>query len=539
MARDGRTAAAGAHAFVEGGDFNEQLYRALKSSPWWMISIAAHVLLVVVSSMLQTSPAVAAVEKAMSVGQMMPEADKPPEEDLLPQPDETEQVHQTDVVAKEPVIKDAELSDHNETDNDMPTENSLGNQGFSDAPFDGPSNNGLIGIGGGGGGPFGDRTGGHRNLRTGGGGTKVTQEAVDHALRWLKAHQSPEGMWECEGFSRWCERQPAAGAGPEGKGKAQYDVGVTGLALLAFLGAGKTHRSEAPWGKVVGDGLRWLKNVQDAEGCFGNRSTGHFVYNHAIAALAMVEAYGMTGSAVYKGPAQRALDFIAISRNPYYAWRYGVKPGDNDTSVTGWMMMALKSAKLVNEADARSGKPPSLAIDADAFEGIKAWIDKMTDPETGRVGYQLRGSGPARTPDLVDRFPQEKSESMTGVGVLARVFLGQNPKTERAIVDGAKCLEAHLPTWNPTDGSIDMYYWYYATLAAFQVGGDLWNKWDKAMKTAIVDTQRTDGDFCMYKGSWDNVDPWGADGGRVYSTAAMALCLEVYYRYDVFGTKDK
>ncbi len=72
-----------------------------------------------------------------------------------------------------------------------------------------------------------------------------------------------------------------------------------------------------------------------------------------------------------------------------------------------------------------------------------------------------------------------------------------------------------------------MYYWYYATLAMFQVGGEPWKKWEAAMKPAIIDTQRRDGDYCLYKGSWDAIDPWGGDGGRVYSTAAMALCLEV------------
>ena len=37
-------------------------------------------------------------------------------------------------------------------------------------------------------------------------------------------------------------------------------------------------------------------------------------------------------------------------------------------------------------------------------------------------------------------------------------------------------------------------------------------------------------------GSWDPIDRWGDDGGRVYSTAVLAMCLEVYYRYDkVFG----
>jgi len=84
-----------------------------------------------------------------------------------------------------------------------------------------------------------------------------------------------------------------------------------------------------------------------------------------------------------------------------------------------------------------------------------------------------------------------------------------------------------------------MYYWYYATLAMFQVGGEAWSKWEGALKSQVVDKQRHDTDFCMYKGSWDNIDPWGPDGGRVYSTAACALCLEVWYRYDkVFGASE-
>ena len=32
-------------------------------------------------------------------------------------------------------------------------------------------------------------------------------------------------------------------------------------------------------------------------------------------------------------------------------------------------------------------------------------------------------------------------------------------------------------------------------------------------------------------GSWDSVDAWGEDGGRVYSTAILALTLQAHYRY--------
>ena len=39
-------------------------------------------------------------------------------------------------------------------------------------------------------------------------------------------------------------------------------------------------------------------------------------------------------------------------------------------------------------------------------------------------------------------------------------------------------------------------------------------------------------------GSWEPIDRWGGEGGRVYATAINALTLEVYYRYaNVFGTR--
>jgi hypothetical protein len=350
---------------------------------------------------------------------------------------------------------------------------------------------------------------------------------IGDALKWLEAHQSPDGGWECEGFGRWCEGKPASGAGPDGAGKAMYDVGVTGLALLALLGSGDASRGDDPagLGKATESGLRYLRNLQGDEGCYGPRLASHYVYNHAIGALAMVEAYGATGSPVYRASAQKALDFIAIARNPYFAWRYGVRPGDNDTSVTGWMMMALASGRRVNEIDVRAGRAPSLVMDEDAFDGIKTWIDKVTDDQ-GRAGYQTRGTGPARMTDLVDKFPAEKSESMTAIGILARMILGGDAATSKPIQDGARLCGNLAPSWNPHDGSIDLYYWYYATSALNRMGGPTREAWNRALLAAVIPRQRRDGDPCGYRGSWDPLDPWGADGGRVYSTAIIALALE-------------
>ena len=403
---------------------------------------------------------------------------------------------------------------------------------------EGPADNVGIGVG----------TAGRGFVGRGGGtpdptGTrKRMDDAVDYGLRWLAAHQSPNGSWSASGFGTYCNGKPVTDKSrmPDGAGKSQYDVGVTGLALCAFLGAGYTHRGKHDFARTVGLGLRYLKNVQDPEGCFGPRTNQQFIYGHAAAALAMVEVYGMTGSPIFKGSSQRALEFIALSRNPYMAWRYGVRPGDNDTSVSSWMIMPMKSAQIINADAVARGKPKPLVLDEAAFDGMRKWLDKMTDPETGRIGYQTRGSKTARPAEMMDRFPAEKSEAMTAAGLLARTFLGEDARKSPVMQKGFALLRSLPPVWNADDGSIDMMYWYKGALAAFQVGGETWNIWHEALAKQIVPTQRLDTDFCQYKGSWDPAGVWGPDGGRVASTALMTMTLEVFYRYDrVFGTAGK
>jgi hypothetical protein len=100
----------------------------------------------------------------------------------------------------------------------------------------------------------------------------------------------------------------------------------------------------------------------------------------------------------------------------------------------------------------------------------------------------------------------------------------------------AELLKKKLPTWSENPFSIDFYYWFYGSYAMFQMGGPHWESWNKAMKDALVPHQRKAGDE---KGSWDaRVDAWGHAGGRVYTTALGALCLETYFRYArVFETR--
>jgi hypothetical protein len=495
--------------------FDETVQELVKGSPWWLISLVVHG---VALAILWAIPMVVEQREQVTVITSQPPKETPEIDEIKLDPPPTPEPDLIEHVV--PVEDDVEDPSADTDDEFLDT---MGKEGITDSPLTGPSLNGAIGVGGNAGGGPGGTGGGRR--RPGGPRHTVTDNAVELALKWLAEHQDvdADGRWDCDDFMK---HDPADDR-CDGAGGALHDVGVTGLALLAFLGADYTDRGTHRFAKHVRMGLRYLMQSQEPDGCIGSRASHSFMYSHAIATLALSEAYWMTRNPRYKKPAQDALNFIGAARNPYLAWRYSPRGGENDTSITGWCVMAMKS-----------GKYAGLEVDPDAFEGARVWIEKMTEPNFGQVGYTSPGGPPARPPGKQDSFPSEKSQSMTAVGILTRIFLGEDPRTSDMIRKGADLCVGQLPTWNPEDGSIDMYYWYYGTLAIFQVGGAPWRKWNTAMVDAIVDHQHVK-DSGSRTGSWDPIGCWGDDGGRVYSTAMLAMCLEVYYRYPkVFGTAD-
>jgi hypothetical protein len=330
---------------------------------------------------------------------------------------------------------------------------------------------------------------------------------LDLALAWLADHQEEDGRWDAEAF--WLRSD---GRATDGMGKAVYTPGVTGLALLAFVRAGHSD-VEGAHQDTVRKGAGYLTRLQDDRGCFGPRRTKHFVYAHAIATEVMARLFARNRSPLFREAAERGVAFIRACQNPYKAWRYGIRPGDNDTSVTGWMVSALAAAR---EAGIR--------VDAAAFDGARAWLDQVTDLDSGRVGYVNRGEHVARPGEMLGRFPPQRSEALTAEGILLRIFTGAKPEESRAIELGTGLLLNLLPRWEPDGGTTDFYYWYWGTRAMRRVGGEAWERWREAARRAILTGQRRDDRF---RGSWDPAGPWGSDGGRVYSTALMAVVAEI------------
>ncbi|MCA8953286.1 MAG: terpene cyclase/mutase family protein, partial [Planctomycetes bacterium] len=474
--------------------FQDMMAEQLSHAPWLVLSAALHaILFLILWAVIPAEEKKEVVNKAEMIQKQEEQVEEPPP----PPPPETK---------PEETVDEIELTEQVITETENVETISEVNQ--KESAFDSNQWNSAVGLGGGAGGRYGGR-GGKGGKR---GGGKAYAEAIDAGLVWLKNHQDEDGKWDCDQFMK----HDTDGEICNGAGNAVHDVGVTGLALLAFLGDNNTMRA-GPYKQVVKDGVRWLKEQQQENGLFGTSTSHDFIYDHAIAAYAMCEAFGLSNYTLLKGTAQKGINYLESHRNPYSVWRYQPRDNDNDTSVTGWCIMAYESGEFFG-----------LTINKEALHLAEVWLDQVSDP-SGRHGYTKAGEQSSRKPgDHATRFPVDKGESMTAVGLFCRFFMNQDPKEKPIMKASADLILNKPPVWDENAGSIDHYYWYYGTYALFQMGGRHWETWQKKLKTAVVDHQQRDKGKKNLYGSWDPIGAWGEDGGRVYSTAILTLTLEAF-----------
>lgn len=328
------------------------------------------------------------------------------------------------------------------------------------------------------------------------GGTIETEQAVDKALEWLAANQESTGRWNPKQHQAGREDR-VFGHNREGAG-ANADSGITGLATLAFLGAGNTHL-EGPHADTVDQALKFLMSQQKTNGDLsGNAKLFAKMYCHSMALLALSEALATTGDNRLITAVQKGVDYSVTAQNTSDGgWRY--QPGDSgDMSQFGWQVLALHSAKL-----------GGAQVSEKTFEQMKGFLKSCSSGiDGGLASYRPK---------------QRPSATMTAEALLCRYFLHQHV-SEAALIEAKKMIAREVPNQQ----HVNMYYWYYGTLAMYHAGGDDWENWNEALKETLLPMQKLSGSDA---GSWDPSGMWGGYGGRVYSTATAALNLEVYYRY--------
>jgi hypothetical protein len=317
------------------------------------------------------------------------------------------------------------------------------------------------------------------------GGTATTEASVKLGLEWLKRNQQPNGLWRLTG-----PYDDASGV--------ENELAATAMALLAFQGAGNTHR-EGEFKDTVAKGWKALLEMQDQDGNFfrGGGAHNHRLYSQAQATIALCELYGMTRDPECRKPAQLAIDYAVKNQAKEGGWRYEPKV-DSDLSVTGWFVMALQSALMAG-----------LEVPSPVFEEVTRFLDSVQREEGREYAYRPgEGSRP----------------SMTAEGLLCRQYIGWKHDDPR-LQDGCKVLLEH-----PVDYvDQNVYYWYYATQVLHHMGGEYWDEWNLVMREAVPAQQIKTG---KEKGSWPpGSDRWGNHGGRLFVTCLSLYMLEVYYRH--------
>ncbi|MHB8900038.1 MAG: hypothetical protein ACYC6Y_14920, partial [Thermoguttaceae bacterium] len=195
------------------------------------------------------------------------------------------------------------------------------------------------------------------------GATEGSDRAVEQGLYFLARCQLPDGRWAIDRLPSGVSDRPAEA----GVGEMNADTAATGLALLAFLGKGYTHVNDK-YRSQVGAGLRWLVSNQQENGSLFNDQSDQTVYAqfyaHGIATIALGEAYGMTWDEELLEPLQRAIAFTLRAQHPQRGgWRYRAQE-ETDTSVSGWHLMALKSAQMAR-----------LEIPTESLVRVSGWLD--------------------------------------------------------------------------------------------------------------------------------------------------------------------
>ncbi len=333
------------------------------------------------------------------------------------------------------------------------------------------------------------------------GGTEASEKAVESALRWLASVQEKEGYWDGSKFGAGNVQYDSEGVDRLRAGQ-NADAGLTALSLLCFLGAGYTSE-EGEYVDNVSRATEWLLSQQAENGYLGGNATKYeSMYCHGMATYALAEAYGLqTNSSAnvrLKTAVEKATKYIiSFQDTTGGGWRY-VPQQEGDMSMFGWQLMGLKSAEI-----AGIPIPPQTRSLM-----VKFLRDRSRGDDFGLAAYRV-------------------NDQITPAMTAEALFCKQMLAIKR---DNPACKEAvdYLLKSPPRRLDLNLYYWYYGTLAMYQYGGAEWDSWNENLRDQLIAMQSKSG---PYTGSWEPRDVWSGYGGRIYSTTLATLSLEVYYRF--------
>ena len=359
--------------------------------------------------------------------------------------------------------------------------------------------------------------------------------------------------------------------------KENYSNAIGSLAILAYAGAGLSHKrgmfkptvqkwlnltmkclDESKESGQIGEFINKERTsifpnfiaskTKDLPYASTSNGCNKPMYQHAIMTLALNEIFGISQDKTLRNYCIESTQALLSARHSQNGlWKYNYASGNNktysanagcgDMSVGTWAIMAIKAAKSTKVLEEVS---KNLGITQDqVMSDIKSSLEKAMINPGGDFKY---GEGGEEQKTTI-HYP-------LGMADIAFVYHGQEMldklKPYVETVNKQLQLSSDEPMnsgfWGTKDAKkysdeskAKYYYWqYYITLAMFQYGGELWEKYNKTNSTWLTTNQHKEAD-CS-NGSWE-IDQslsrgWAGEPSRTFATALNVLQLQVYYRYE-------
>ena len=291
-----------------------------------------------------------------------------------------------------------------------------------------------------------------------------------------------------EGGCRWLAKTQDASGSWKGSNEGS---GVTGMAMMVLLASGEDPNHGA-YRTNIRRALRSMIRAQDVDTGFYGGAGHTSMYQHGFAMLAMAEAYGAVddrglwteeggdGKGLSTGESLELAVKLAVQsarKNPLGAWRYSPDATDQDTSVSGAILMGLLGARNAG-----------IEVPDETIDKALDYFATMTGPE-GTVGY----SG----------GPGGGSEATTAIGTLVMAIARRKDLPKYALAAGASRTFAAQESGG---GGHLTYSRYYQAQALFQSDVDVWKEWNERLVRKIKAERRPDGSLVASTGENDVAD---------------------------------
>jgi hypothetical protein len=287
------------------------------------------------------------------------------------------------------------------------------------------------------------------------------ESIYQRGLKYLATNQSDKGTWN-------------DGVGSE--------PGVVGLCVAAFLAHGEDPVN-GPYAKNIRQGIDYIISQQAKNGYIGSS-----MYNHAFAAKALAESYGVVDDPRIAPALKLAIELILSSqkKNRFNAWRYTPDSRDADTTVTGCQLVTLFAARNAG-----------IEVPDEAIRQGLAYLASCRSKD-GEYGYTSAGGG---------------KPTLTAIGSLCLSLAKERDSK------GYLASLAHLKkNIDYRDRYYPFYYEYYMSQALFHADETIWKEWNTRNIRYLATIQAPDGSF-------------PGNQGASFNTAGALLSLALNFRF--------